>query len=136
MKSVQGSKSHCIATAPHLTEPGGGGPHGLRPGHDGDGEVVGGRAGAGEQPPGGGAEVLAEEEVDEEVGGAVDAHQQVRRLYDELDGPVHLQGFAILIYHFIYVQSNPLNGSPDNGMDQSSVRLLVQGWNIKKRSVT
>ena len=75
----------------HLTKPGGCGPHGLRPGHDGDGAVVGGRLVAGEEAPGGGAEVLAEEEVDEEVGGAVDAHQQVRRLDDELDRPVDLE---------------------------------------------
>ena len=74
----------------YLTEPGRRRPHGLRPGHDRDREVLR-RAGAGEQPPGGGAEVLAEEEIDEEVGGAVDAHQQVARLYDELDGPVHLE---------------------------------------------
>ena len=39
----------------------------------------------GEEPPGGGAEVLAEQTVEEEVGRGVDAHQQVRRVDDELD---------------------------------------------------
>lgn len=38
-----------------------------------------------DKPPGGGSEVFAQETVDEKVGRAVDAHQQVAGVDDELD---------------------------------------------------
>ena len=40
---------------------------------------------AGEETPGGGAKVFAEQHVNEEVGGAVDAHQKVAGVDDELN---------------------------------------------------